>query len=75
MISFLETIKKIKNEYNAKLDLKTSNKKSPLADEDFGGDAKHMVGVYDEDLRQLTDKLMPGRPYGLKTIAVDLIII
>ncbi|KAK4489462.1 hypothetical protein RD792_005271 [Penstemon davidsonii] len=70
MISFVETMKKIKEEYNAKLDQETSNKESPLADEDFGGNAKDMVGVYDEDLQQLIDKLMLGRSYGLKTIAV-----
>ncbi|KAL3808355.1 hypothetical protein ACJIZ3_000273 [Penstemon smallii] len=70
MISFVKMMKKIKNEYNAKSDPETSNKESPLADEDFGGNAKDMVGVYDEDLQQLTDKLMPGRPYGHRTIAV-----
>ncbi|KAL3834618.1 hypothetical protein ACJIZ3_009354 [Penstemon smallii] len=55
MISLVKTMKRINKEYNAE-DLKTSNKESPLADEDFGGNkALYIRGVYDEDIQQLID--------------------
>ncbi|KAL3846279.1 hypothetical protein ACJIZ3_003682 [Penstemon smallii] len=57
MISFVETMNKIKEEYNAKLDLETSNK-------GVG------VGVYDEDLQKLIHELLTGQAPMLKFISV-----
>ncbi|KAL3834617.1 hypothetical protein ACJIZ3_009353 [Penstemon smallii] len=58
MISLVETMKKIKEEYNAE-DLKTSNKDSPLANEDFGGNkALYIRGVNDEEVQQLINRVM-----------------
>ncbi|KAK4489463.1 hypothetical protein RD792_005272 [Penstemon davidsonii] len=71
MISFLETMEKINKEYKAK-DLETSNV-SVLADEDFVGNAKDMVGVYDEDLQQLIHKLLTGQSLWVRSS--ELIII
>ncbi|KAL3808985.1 hypothetical protein ACJIZ3_000188 [Penstemon smallii] len=55
MISFVETMKKILKEYsNAE---ETSNE-PPLADSVTPID---MVGVYDEDLQELINRLLPGQ--------------
>ncbi|KAL3834654.1 hypothetical protein ACJIZ3_009390 [Penstemon smallii] len=81
MISFLEKTKKIKEEYNAE-DLKTSNKESPIGDENFDGNkALYIRGVNDENLQQLINRVMGESRFdiisvmGMAGIGLDPIII
>ncbi|KAL3834627.1 hypothetical protein ACJIZ3_009363 [Penstemon smallii] len=61
MFYLVRTMKHMKKEYYNEEDRETSNKESPIADEDFGGNkALYIRGETNEDLEQLINRVMGG---------------